>query len=183
MTKEIKVAFDAATTFRHESSGIALALADIAPEGLAYLLQYGFSKSLQDSVAGKLKVFMDGAKDDKGGWKAEPMSEDEARAEINKLLAERADDIRTGSVSRRSGGPRLKGLDWYMREVAKEFLAKFAKDKGKKLPSKAEDLAPILAQYTTKNESKIREEAQRRMDQANAMTDDDSDLLDGLEGL
>ena len=186
----ITINLPADLVLRHESGGIALPIGDVtSPEAIAYLLQYGFSKSLQDSVAGKLKVFLAGVRNTsedtaKGlpEWKAEPMTEDEAKVEIQRLLAERADDIRTGSVTRRAGGPRLRGIDWYIREVAKDFLAKAAAAKGKKLPAKAADLQPRLDAYTTKNADKVRAEAQRRMDADNAAADtDEDDILDGLE--
>ena len=153
------------TVEKLEYNGIGVNVANITPAGIAYLLQYGWAKSLQDSVAGRKKALMAG--DDE----TPPMSEDEAEAKLVEIMTKRADAIVAGEVGQRAGGPRVTKLERVMRNVAAEIIKAAAAKAGKKLP-KGEAWQTLVSSYVAKHEEAVREEAERRMETTAGEADD-----------
>lgn len=106
-----------------EYNGFRAEISEIATAGQAYLWQYGFAKSLQDSVAGLAKEL-----------KESGVPADEIPGRIKSAMQERFDKILAGTVGTRSTGPRVMGFDKILRDVAeRELAAKI------KLPTKRSD--------------------------------------------
>lgn len=157
----------------------------VDPRGVFYVLQYGFGKSLQDSVSGMAKAML-GEKDESGERKH---TDAEIEAALAEKRQERYDSIVAGDVSTRTTGPRVKGLEKVMQEIAWESIvaqcakvnASRAKDKQIVLPKKVADQAPLIAQYLAKHGDTVRAEAEERLAKANARGEEDlSELFAGL---
>lgn len=170
-------------------NGVTINLAGESPDriqnAIAYLLNYGFGKSLQDSVAG-VKKELEGK-----GESAETIA-----ATIAKDMAERAEAILSGSVSAR--GPRLSGPDAIRREVVEMYFRAWAKaqaSKGKALPSLkamfnvtakdatkeqkeavAKAVDAIRQRYAAANTAKIEAEVARRLALQSELADEDVEL-------
>jgi len=141
---------------------------DMNEKAIAYLLQNGFSQSLTDSVAL--------AKKDTEG-----KSDDEVKALKAEKMQKRFDAICAGEVGTRVGGPRVVGIDKFVKLVATEWVTAWAASKGKKLPSgkgSAEKLAAIVAGYMANPDraAKVRAEAEKRMADAGNVEDFDFDV-------
>ena len=93
-----------------------------SPATLAYCLQNGFHQSMVDAAAF--------SKEEKDG-----KSEDEVEVMAVEKRNVRFDNIVAGTVGHRAGGPRAKGIDLYIREIADKLIAAKAAEKGAKLPS------------------------------------------------
>lgn len=135
--------------------------AQIAEKGLAYLLQYGFSQSLQDSVAGhaaKLKAETVSKTDLSPKW-----NDAEIATQVYDRMAARVDAISTGDVGTGRVGPRVLGIEAVMREVAFEAIKLHAAKNKVKLPAKAEERNKLIDSYLAKYAAKARTEAERRM--------------------
>lgn len=137
-------------------------LADLSPASLAYLAQYGFAKSLQDSVAGLAKAVKADPEDYRKDVEDGTAMDDEelAKAVTEAKMLERFQAIIAGTVGTRSGTPRLSGIDKIMRDVAREAIKARAVAKGVKMPE-GDDLAGIVAKYLS-NHPEVRDEAERR---------------------
>lgn len=112
----------------HESSGLTLSIADIVPAGIAYLLQLGYSTSLNQSVAGMAKAA-----------KEEGLDEAAIAAKLKAAMSERSGKILAGDVGTRATGPRIPSAQRLTYTVAEEF----AKAKGVKFPTKASDAMSV----------------------------------------
>ena len=143
-------------TYKH----FALDTASLSEKGRDYLLQYGFAKSLQDSVGGMRKEL---ATPDESG---KVMSESEIEAELNAAMQERFDDILKGEVGTRTQGPRLRGIDKVKFDIAVEELKaafgtkKLAWPTGK---GSAEIIGKYVAAFLAKHDDRVTKEANRRM--------------------
>jgi hypothetical protein len=123
------------------------------------LAQYGAKQWLADAIAGLAKELT-----------AEGKTPDEIKAAQDKAIADRWEAILNGTVGTRSGGPRLRGLDAFIRDVADERIkavlaatnAKLAKDQHKVLP-KGEAMQALREKFIAANADSIKAEAQRRM--------------------
>ena len=142
---------------------------DIAAKGFDYLLQYGFAKSLQDSVAGMRK---DLATPDENSV---VLSEEAIEAALNETMQERFDDILKGEVGTRTTGPRLRGIDKVKFDIAVEELKaafgvkKLAWPTGK---GSAEVIGKYVSAFLAKHDDRVTKEANRRMKtQANVEID------------
>lgn len=157
-----------------EYNGIGVNVSAISEAGIAYLLQYGWAKSLQDSVAGRKKALLAG--DDE----TPALTEDEAEAKLVEIMTKRAEAIVAGEVGQRAGGPRLTKIDRVMRNVAAEIVKAAAAKKGRKLP-KGEAYQTLISAYIAKNEAAVREEAERRMEATQEEVDVEDILGDLLD--
>ena len=132
----------------------------LSEKGCDYLLQYGFAKSLQDSVAGMRKEL---ATPDESG---KVLSEFDIEAELNAAMQERFDDIRKGEVGTRTQGPRLRGIDKVKFDIAVEELKaafgtkKLAWPTGK---GSAGVIGKYVAAFLAKHDDRVTKEANRRM--------------------
>ena len=96
--------------------------ATASPAALAYCLQNGFHQSMVDAAA-----FSKEEKDGKSDSEVEAMAVEKRSARFDNIVA--------GTVGHRAGGPRAKGIDLYIREIADKLIAAKAAEKGAKLPS------------------------------------------------
>lgn len=141
---------------------------DLTQEAIEYAINYGLRQSMNDATAGVAKE-MDG----KG------FSSDEISDELNRLRTERFDAIMSGDISTRSGGPRLRGIDQFIRIIADEEIKAAAGKLKVKLP-KGPDYATMRDKYIVKHDERLRELAQARMDALSADTSDAGSLLEGI---
>jgi len=173
------------------SAGLSAASVESLQRAANYLLAYGFSKSLQDAVAGLKKELVAAGK-----------SEAEVTSAIRAGMEERADAILAGTIGLR--GPRLSGPEAIRRQVITAFFGVWAKAqavKGKSLPSlksrynvtakdaTTEQKAAVNAaidkirdRWAEMNEDKIAAETARRMEQQTAEVENDFDLEDLMAG-
>lgn len=125
----------------------ALEVETLPATAIAYLLQYGFAQSLQDSIAGRAKAVRDelttkpeGAA---GDW--QPPSEaaiaEAIKSDLAGTLAKRMDAISRGEVaSRGQAEPKDPAAG-----IVRELLVAYAKSKGKKLPKADSDEYKAMA--------------------------------------
>jgi aspartyl-tRNA synthetase len=140
----------------------------ISQKGVAYLLQYGLTQSLSDVIAGKAKKLKDDGLDDEA-----------IESALHTAQQTRFEAIVNGEVGQGRSGPRAKGLDKVMFEVAEEALKVAFSAAKKPWPTgkgSAAQINNLAARYIEKYESKVRAEAERRM----AAQGDGSALLDEL---
>lgn len=137
---------------------------EITPAGIAYLLQYGFAKSLQDSVAGlKKDVIANRARYESDIPDGAAMSDEElAEVVLSDKMAERFADILAGKVGTRVGGQRLDPLARTMRDIAHEAIFAAAAKKGVKRPD-GEALRAITEKWLEVNKAKAEEMAKARL--------------------
>lgn len=152
------------------ANGVSLDLLDASPKGIAYLLNYGFAKSLQDKVAGL-----------KGEMEKAEHGPETIEAALNTARTERAAAIHAGTVGTGATGPRLVGRDKLIKDVAVEHLRVYAAEKKSKMPTKAADLDAMVAKWMSNVEraTRVNAEADRRLAQQGAPVDT-SDLDDLL---
>ena len=161
------------------------------PKGAFYLLQYGLSQSMQDSIAGMAKK-LDGAVWSEEDEQSNPehvagspkFSDVEKKVQIHDALAERFAAIRDGNVGSRVSGPRAKGIDKVIREYVWEVITTRAASLGKSagLPKKAPDREAMVDKYLTNEEraAAARAEAERRMTAAKGSDAEFSELFADL---
>jgi hypothetical protein len=174
----------------------------ISAKGLAYLLQYGWSQSLQDAAAGVGAEVKATAKGVQSGDEKAIAKWDRLRTECNlgpvatdesgvRTLSEfvtearqsrRAAAIVAGTVGEGARGPRLDPMARMVRIVAEEFLrALYARKKAEganlgPLPTGAA-LTEMVDRYAAKNTDKVRAEAERRVNATVADVDEDLDEI------
>lgn len=170
--KDFAIATDM-PTFGNALEALAASM-NMSPKGAFYLLQYGYTQSMQDSIAGMAKK-LGAVMDESTG---EPKySEVEVAVMIHDALRERHEAIMKGEVGTRTTGPRLKGIDRMLREVAWEIIVARVTAAGNaaKLPKKVSEQAVVIDKWLAieANREVALTEAQRRMDmQQNAAQDD-----------
>lgn len=142
-------------------------IADLSPKAAAYLMQYGFAKSLQDSVAG-MRAELTATKDADGNAK---YTADEVNVILHDTQAERLGKILAGTIGiRAASGPKATPIESVIKRVALEEIrnAVAAKNAGKatkdvvKLPT-GDALNSIVAKYIEKYLDRLTAEATRRM--------------------
>lgn len=102
--------------------------------------------------------------------KAEAYSDTQKAADLDEFLSAKAETILHGVLGARTGGPRLTGIDAYMRDVVDEFLSQQAAAKKAKMPTgDALKAAREAVIGSTKRGPIVRAEAERRMAQADAL--------------
>lgn len=114
---------------------------------IAYLLQYGFSQSLQDSIAGRAKAvaeeMLPPVMDRKPDFVVPTQAQIDAAvaADIDGQLGKRLDAIVAGTVATRGPGAAKDPTSGIVREL----LVAWAKGKDKKLPKADSDEYKALA--------------------------------------
>lgn len=152
-----------------------VAVADVSPAGITYLLDYGLGKSLQDSVSGVRKEIAESTSDDwsafavEAGFLADTAKDDGAiktvtDAVVQARMAKRLAAIIAGTVGHTNRGPQVRGIEKYYRDQAEKTIRASAAKK--KLPvAKGEDLrAQIDALLAGKHGDSIRAAAQAAFD-------------------
>lgn len=175
--------------------------ADIAPAGIAYLLQYGFAQSLQDAVAGTAKAVRDVAAAcraggdgfdkthkkwialcENAGLEGADFAADEqvtlvATATVASDMASRFNAILAGEVGTRAGGPRLDPVDRTMRDIAERELREYCRA-NKVAMVKGKELTDMLAEMIADDESRYRADAEAEL----AKTKANSTAADRIAG-
>lgn len=143
-------------------------IGDLNAEGVAYLMQYGFTQSLQDSIAGLAKkvksdpekfakaLTVDTPSDDAGVDALAEMVEDDK-------LADRTSKILSGTIGLPSGVPRLVGDDKIADGIAREWLRAKAAEAKVKLPAAdTDEYATFVAAMLEQNRDAIMAEVASR---------------------
>lgn len=158
------------TKLSYERNGKVYAIeSDAVQGGLDYLLQYGFSQSLQDSIAGRAKAVRDELitrpEGNDGSWVAptEPEIEAAISADIDGMLQKRMNAILAGTVAvRGSAAPKDPTSG-----IVRELLVAWAKAKGKKLPkADSDDYTTLAAKMREIKADHIKAELARRAEAA-----------------
>lgn len=160
--------------------GLELDLTKLTPQGIAYLLQYGYSQSLQDSAAGakklatdayrakdsepaafeKLCAELDKSTDDMGMATAEEF----AAAYTQQCRLERHNAIVNGTLGQRIGsaGP-VDPITKLTNAIARETITNAFQSQRRKVPT-GEAMTDYITRYLgiEKNFNKARAEAERR---------------------
>lgn len=172
-----------------------LLVANLPQKSVEYLLQYGMSKSLQDSASGCIKVMTGLYEKMQAGiaTDAESKAYTSATQEVpdsvpytdaasfaNAVAQARKDarleKILTGLMDVGTTGPRLKGIDAVIRDVAIAALRKaYAKNK-LTWPTETKVVNLQVQRYLEKNLDKARAEAERQM-AADLGDDEDMDFI------
>lgn len=133
-------------------------LSDVARN---YFLQYGVRQSLQDSVAGLAKEMADD-----NDVSENPLSKSELAAAIAAAelaaVTDRYNSAMIGAIGNRATGPRVRGIDKVMRDLAIARVRAVATAQQKKMPT-GEKLAKFVATVLAKNGDAIRAEAEAIM--------------------
>jgi hypothetical protein len=124
-----------------------------------YLLQYGWTQSLQDSIAGREKKVRAECSED--GIVDEAEIESAVKNDIIGQLGKRSDSILSGMEAKSSG----ERADTFFNKVARDLL-KIAADKiGKKLPKTSDDeYKSIFEKFCVNNKAKIENEMKKRLE-------------------
>jgi hypothetical protein len=152
-------------TYARDGAEYAVEINTLSPEALAYLLQYGWAQSLQDSIAGRAKAVREEYA------KNQPEAEEDEvlaaiKADVAGTLAKRMDAILSGTIGQSQGkAPTLlPGRSKEFRAVTREWLAAWAKSKGKKLPkADTPEYAALVTKFAEAKSADIQAEAERRM--------------------
>lgn len=142
---------------------IAASLA-IPVKSVWYLLQNGWSQSLQDSFAGPRAKALKGDKDNP----AIDADSDEMQDLISAAIFKRVKAIQDGALSPTPGGGRDP-----IRTVALSMLQAFAASKGKKLPKDKDKRKAMLDTYISSNKAAIETEMRARRQDDGEITLDD----------
>lgn len=136
------------TTLSYERNGktYTAEVETLPAPAIAYLLQYGFAQSLQDSIAGRAKAVEQELRnpDPKpANWVLLPDDQiaNAVASDIEGTLNKRLDAIIAGSVATRGPGVARDPSSGIVREL----LVAWAKEKGKKLPKADSDDYKALA--------------------------------------
>lgn len=152
---------------------------ETAQKTIDYLLQYGFSQSMQDSYAGPRAKAAAAVKEGKA------TEADVAEAVKTALDARFAAIVAATVGTRGPSGPKASPFDREFYAVAKADLARRAKAKGKSLPKTKEGILELIEK--AKNGRPVDraahaawvEEANRRVNELAAIVADDDDDLFG----
>lgn len=138
---------------------IRVGVEEISPAGIEYLLQYGFSKTLQDCISSKKTRF---AKKLASG----EVTEGEVEEAVDAAVREKVRNIVEGTVGvLRPGRPTIDLIGKERVRVAKEFLRKTAKVLRVKLPKlNTKEYTEMMEGYLEKNRAVIEAEARNRME-------------------
>lgn len=128
---------------------------------IAYLLQYGWAQSLQDSIAGRAKKVRE-EYEVKGEFDAEEISLaiDE---DLDGQLSKRADSIIAGTMGQRESVSR-DPFGTMCKRIAAEMLAKALKASKTVVKRDTDQWAKLLDQVSEKYRDTIAAEAKRRLD-------------------
>lgn len=166
-----------------------------------YLLQYGFTQSMQDAVAGTAKSVRELAAECRAGgddfdkalvkWQklvgevgmegadfedTIGAVEAVAKAAVKADAQSRYDAILAGTVGSRTGGPRVPQVDRVAMDIAEEEIRVAHTTKKIKLPDAA-GMRELVQRHVAKNGDRLRASAQRRIDDAKAAADSAAELL------
>lgn len=165
-----------------------LGLKDAATPAVAYLLTNGFRQSMADSIAGYAKELRrDGLFEKPADPQSDPIPNGARTyddATVAKMVVEALDErfaaIIAGEVGFGNAGPRLRGVDKVMRDVAVERLrASYIANPDLTAP-KGDDWAALVTRYTALNDADLRAEANKRLHTVAVKGDDLAALMAGV---
>lgn len=155
------------TTLSYERGGktYTTEVETLPATAIAYLLQYGFSQSLQDSIAGRAKAVADEMLPPVADRKADFVVPTQAQidaavaSDIEGQLGKRLDAIKAGSVATRGAGVARDPAAGIVREL----LVAWAKAKGGKLPkADSDEYKALAAKMSAAKADWIKAELERR---------------------
>lgn len=137
-----------------------IAIANLPPHAVHYLIQYGMNQSRQDAVAGLKKEHA-----------TKGVGEQESAAEFARAWQERLSRIMDGTISTRVIGPRKSGIEKYMNDVAVDRIRAVCSKPNKKTGLKTKmptgkELAQYVSQLIAAQGPSIRASAELRMQEA-----------------
>lgn len=142
---------------------------------LQYLLSYGWSQSLQDSVAAvKSKAKKDGK------------SDEEIDTLVASTMSDRANAILTGTIGVRGpGAPRLSEIDREIRKIGEEAMRAMAKGSNVKLPDRKTekgkaDYDALFGMFLSTYSAEWTAEAERRIEARKASVANAGNGLDAM---
>lgn len=158
-----------------EAHGHKITTGDLNPAVVAYLLTNGFTQAISDAGAiGKAdmekRAKANGPMFDDDGEELDGIELAREQLQTERRLA-KFNAILDGTISTRTVGPRVRGIDKVMRDVAKAWVLE-AVAKAKMETPKAAALATLVDKYLAKYADKVRAEAERRMDSESVDLDD-----------
>lgn len=137
-----------------------------SPATLAYCLANGFHQSMVDAAA-----FGKADKEGKTDDEIDAMARDKRQARFDNIVA--------GTVGTRVGGPRKRGLEAIIEDVAEEFALSTLAAHGKPTPKKGKGYADAVAKIVAvamqnpRFADRVRTAAQQRFDAAADLPDVD----------
>lgn len=147
---------------------------DTLPEtSVTALLQRGINHYFGNEQAAKVSNMRKKAEAD-----GEEFSDDQAESALAGFRADAMTALEDGTIGSRSGGPKLRGLEKFVFDVAVGELRVHAAKKNVKWPSgkgAAERIAGLVGQWmaNAQNAARVRAEAQRQFDAQQAVGDID----------
>lgn len=148
----------------YEVYGFKFEFESLPPKSLEYLLKYGASQSLQDSIASvKSKAKKDGK------------SDEEVKVLCREAMAKRYNAIVTATIGFRHPAEKVSPLEAMIGKVGREALTAMARAKGTKLPTK-EKYDALFEAALVRFKDSWTEEAERRLAMVKAA--DPADELD-----
>jgi hypothetical protein len=139
----------------------------LGAEALAYLINYGFRQSMQDSIAGRAKAVREEmetfTRADGTTFTQEQINKAVAD-DIAGTLGKRLDAIKSGAITQRAAGEPRDPFAAMCRRIAVEILRATAKAKGKKLPkADSDEYEALVGKVLAAKAEDIETEAKRRM--------------------
>lgn len=156
------------TTLSYSRHGTAFAVdvETLSPKAIAYLLQYGWSQSLQDSVAGRAKKVRDEMTEKDADVSADDIS---AAVESDELgtMQKRMDAILNDTIGERSASVLLTPFEKAFNAICSEKLKEYAKGKNKKLPKvDSDEYKAIWEKFAEANKESFTNAANERLEAA-----------------
>lgn len=173
--------------FRAEYNGKVLTAADLEgnEKAATYLLEYGWSQSLQDKVSGAKDKILNGnvetvvkalkaaGLDVTGIDVASLDRKAAAESALSAMMDNRASAILDGSIGHRVGGQRLDPVERAIRDIVDSIIVNRAR--AKKLPvPKGQDLSDLRDDYLSNvaNATRVKAMAEARVAEEAALAED-----------
>lgn len=171
------------TKLSYERNGqeYAVQVESLPPQAIAYLLQYGFAQSLQDSIAGLAKATTEDwnarrTAAEAGGLTFDERLEDTVFSAINGQLLKRLDAIVAGTIGTRTASAPRDPYAAECRKIAREMLTGALRAKGIAMPKDKAKVEELLANIQEKYSARINAEARTRLEAKSSIVIDADDL-------
>lgn len=154
-------------TYKRGETPFEVIVENLDAKAIAYLLQYGWAQSLQDSIAGAAKA-KEAELRETDQFKALPEAEqagfiaDEVELHVLTKLEARMKAIIEGTIQQRGSGEPRDPLAAIAREQINAALKKAGKKVDTKTDTGKELMARLVAQHIEKNRTALQAEADRR---------------------
>jgi hypothetical protein len=153
--------------FQHNGKDYNTPTPDMTPEGLVYVLQYGYKQSVADGMAGdaskvlekhKAAALASGNVDDQKNPVVDQAAVDAETGQVqHDSLTERVAGIKAGTIRQKASGPRDP-----VRAIALEWLKAAIKASGQKMPADKDKVKELVESVVDRNRAKIDAEIKHR---------------------